>query len=42
MPILLLQELMGFAVSLASYAGSTVEWRGRRYRVGAGGTLNPA
>jgi ceramide glucosyltransferase len=42
MPILLLQELTGFAVCLASYAGSTVEWRGRRYRVGAGGTLNPA
>jgi ceramide glucosyltransferase len=36
-----LRDLMGFGFWLASYAGDTVEWRGEKYRLAAGGRMLP-
>lgn len=41
-PVLVLCDLLAFAVQVTSYAGSAVEWRGRRDRVAADGMLTPA
>ena len=40
--MLVLCDLLAFAIYVMSYAGSTIEWRGRRYRVAADGMLTPA
>ena len=34
-----LQDIMAFAVYVASFFGATVHWRGAAYRVTADGTL---
>jgi ceramide glucosyltransferase len=34
-----LHDLIAFAIYLASFAGSTVTWRGYRYRVAQDGTM---
>ncbi len=34
-----LRDLMGFGFWLASYAGSTVDWRGERYKLVSGGRM---
>jgi ceramide glucosyltransferase len=34
-----LRDLMGFCFWLASYGGSTVVWRGERYRLSFGGKM---
>lgn len=36
-----LRDLLSFAVFVASYAPGAVSWRGRRYSVGADGTVKP-
>lgn len=36
-----LRDLLSFAIFLASFLPGSVSWRGRRYRVDAGGTLTP-
>jgi ceramide glucosyltransferase len=36
-----LRDLLSFAVFLASYMPGAVNWRGRRYNVGADGTVTP-
>ncbi len=36
-----LRDLLGFFCWLASYAGSTILWRGRRYRLSRGGLMHP-
>lgn len=40
--LIVLCDLLAFAVYAMSYAGSSIEWRGRRYRVTAKGRLIPA
>lgn len=40
--MLLLCDLFAFAVYVMSFAGSSIEWRGRRYRIAANGRLIPA
>lgn len=37
-----LRDLLSFAIFLASFLPRPVSWRGRRYRIGPGGTLTPA
>lgn len=36
-----LRDLLGFCCWAASYAGSTILWRGRRYRLTRGGLMHP-
>ncbi|HUB18851.1 MAG TPA: bacteriohopanetetrol glucosamine biosynthesis glycosyltransferase HpnI [Acidobacteriaceae bacterium] len=36
-----LRDLLGFFCWAASYAGSTILWRGRRYRLSRGGLMHP-
>jgi ceramide glucosyltransferase len=36
-----LRDLLGFWCWAASYAGSTILWRGRRYRLSRGGLMHP-
>jgi ceramide glucosyltransferase len=36
-----LRDLLGFFCWIASYAGSTILWRGRRYRLSRGGLMHP-
>lgn len=36
-----LRDLLGFCCWAASYAGSTILWRGRRYRLSRGGLMHP-
>ena len=36
-----LRDLLGFFCWVASYAGSTILWRGRRYRLSRGGLMHP-
>jgi ceramide glucosyltransferase len=36
-----LRDLLGFLCWAASYAGSTILWRGRRYRLTRGGLMHP-
>ena len=36
-----LRDVLSFAVLIASYCSRRVEWRGRRYRVLADGSLQP-
>jgi ceramide glucosyltransferase len=38
-PLLPLSDLLGFALWVSSFFGSTIVWRGERFRVGAGGRL---
>lgn len=35
------RDLLGFCCWVASYAGSTILWRGRRYRLSRGGLMHP-
>jgi ceramide glucosyltransferase len=35
------RDLLGFCCWVASYAGSTIVWRGRRYRLSRGGLMQP-
>jgi ceramide glucosyltransferase len=37
-----LRDLLGFLCWIASYAGSTILWRGSRYRLTRGGLMHPA
>lgn len=37
-----LRDLMGFGFWLSSFLGSTITWRGQRYRLEAGGLMVPA
>ena len=37
-----IRDLLGFCCWAASYAGSTILWRGRRYRLTRGGLMHPA
>lgn len=39
LPLLPLSDLLGFALWALSFAGNTVEWRGRKFRLGPGGRL---
>jgi ceramide glucosyltransferase len=36
------RDLMGFFFWAASYAGGTIHWRGRLYRLGEHGLMLPA
>ena len=36
-----LRDLLGFFCWIASYAGNTILWRGRRYRLSRGGLMHP-
>ncbi len=36
-----IRDLLGFICWAASYAGSTILWRGRRYRLSRGGLMHP-
>ena len=36
-----IRDLLGFCCWAASYAGSTILWRGRRYRLSRGGLMHP-
>ncbi len=36
-----IRDLIGFCCWTASYAGSTILWRGRRYRLSRGGLMHP-
>jgi ceramide glucosyltransferase len=36
-----IRDLLGFVCWAASYAGSTILWRGRRYRLSRGGLMHP-
>jgi ceramide glucosyltransferase len=36
-----LRDLLGFFCWVASYAGSTIHWRGARYRLSRGGLMHP-
>jgi ceramide glucosyltransferase len=40
--LLPLRDLFSFAVFLSAFSSRTVSWRGRRYRVGSDGALEPA
>jgi ceramide glucosyltransferase len=40
--LLPLRDLFSFAVFLSAFSGRSVSWRGRRYRVGSDGALEPA
>jgi ceramide glucosyltransferase len=35
------RDFLGFCCWVASYAGSTILWRGRRYRLSRGGLMHP-
>jgi ceramide glucosyltransferase len=36
-----IRDLLGFCCWAASYFGSTILWRGRRYRLSRGGLMHP-
>jgi ceramide glucosyltransferase len=36
-----IRDLLGFVCWAASYAGNTILWRGRRYRLSRGGLMHP-
>jgi ceramide glucosyltransferase len=40
-PLLILQDLLGFAVWLAGFVGNEISWRGRRYYLRRDGTFDP-
>jgi ceramide glucosyltransferase len=36
-----IRDFLGFCCWVASYGGSTIHWRGRRYRLSRGGLMHP-
>jgi ceramide glucosyltransferase len=36
-----LRDLLGFGLWIAAYLGTTIVWRGQRFRLGGGGKLSP-
>ncbi|HEY4229056.1 MAG TPA: hypothetical protein VGO79_02730, partial [Thermoanaerobaculia bacterium] len=37
-----LRDLLGFALWIAAYLGTTIVWRGQRFRLGEDGKLSPS